>query len=423
MSGPPNILLIILDALREDTADHSADDPDRTLRARTCVSSAPWTLPSCTSILSGVAAHRHRHFWRVPPIESNPLLQALPDAYRTIGIVNNGAISKGSGAETGFDKWIFTRDHDEPFQRARRLIRKAGRKRPVFMVLHSNIVHDYCLPVATRYAPPGGPPVLGDRVITWRDTDESDRTAALRTYQACATAQAAQVRSVLEAVRDRDDFVTAVTSDHGEGFDFGQGRIHHGGRVHHDLVSVPLAFDLPSSVPADRRDSLRQALDSQVLAGTDVVPTLFDLAGHRVPDVDGVPAGRLGPRTVVSEDRRYFYLNDRFRLNYDGFHKHMSDADVERNRQLLGQLATGPVVRSFLRHPHKLIVTALHLASGTSAGDAAPRLRQFHALPARRSGGGVPRPGHCSPSSCSTWTATRASSTTSWTMAGRGGPS
>lgn len=56
----------------------------------------------------------------------------------------------------------------------------------------------------------------------------------------------------------------------------------------------------------------------------------------------------------------------------------MSDADVERNRQLLGQLATGPVVRSFLRHPHKLIVTALHLASGTSAGDAAPRLRQFH---------------------------------------------
>src|ERR1019366_2688259 len=61
-------------------------------------------------------------------------------------------------------------------------------------------------------------------------------------------------------------------------------------------------------------------------------------------------------------------------------HKHMTDADVQRNRQLLGQLAVGPVVRSFLRHPHKLIVTALHLAPETPAGDAAARLRQFHEL-------------------------------------------
>lgn len=365
MTESPNILLIVLDALREDAFGDDVDRSDRGLRAKTCLASAPWTLPSCTSIVRGVAAHRHRHYWREPALSPNPLLDALPDRYHKVGLVNNGALSAGSGVETGFDRWTLTLDHDEPFERALRLIRRVKRRRPHFIMLHSNIAHDYYLPGADRYRPVDGPPALGDRVISWRDTTAEDRAGAHATYRSCAAAQGQKVRAVLDAVRQRDDFITAVTADHGEGFDYDLGRVHHGGRVHQDLLRVPLYIDLPSSTPAATRGDLADALESQVLGGIDVVPTLLDLAGvDRLPDTDGVPARTVQSRTMVGEDRRYFYLNDRFRLNFHGRNKNMSERDQALNQQLLGQLAEGPSVRSFVRYPDKLIVTDLRLAPG-----------------------------------------------------------
>jgi hypothetical protein len=378
VTAAPNILLIVLDDLREDGLGSALEQPDRCLRAATCLATAPWTLPSCTSIVTGVTAAHHRHFWRDPPLPENRLLAALPTEYRKLGFVNNGAISAGSGVESGFDQWSLTLDHDVPFRKALRAIKRAGRRRPSFILLHSNIVHDYCLPVAGRYLPPGSLPVLDDRVISWEDTTPEDRAAAVSTYAICAAAQRAKVEAVLDAVRERDDFITAVTSDHGEGFDYELGRIHHGGRLHQDLLHVPLYFDLPSTVPAAPRAALADALGSRILSSTDIVPTLFDLAGVQdLPEVDGRPAGQVGGRTLVGEDRRYLYLDGRFRLNYHGHNKHMTPADLARNQRLLDQLATGPLVRSFVRHPRKLIVTALQLEAGLAAESGRPRLLEF----------------------------------------------
>ena len=380
MPTAPNILLIILDDLREDGIGADLARPDRTLQAANCMSSAPWTLPSCTSIVSGVAAYRHRHFWRNRPLDPNRLLAALPDGYRKVGTVNHGAISPGSGVEAGFDRWKISLDHEVPFKRTLRAIRRTGPKRPSFILLHSNIVHDYCEPVTTRYLPPDSLPVLGDRVISWRDTTAADRTAAANAYATCSAAQKAKVEAVLDVVRERDDFVTAITSDHGEGFDYELGRVHHGGRLHQDLLRVPLYFDLPSSLPVARRRALADALGSQVLSTTDVVPTLLDLAGvGPLPEVDGRPAEQVGSRTLVAEDQRYLYLRDRFRLNVRGRHKHMTPADLERNERMLGQLADGPLIRCFLQHPRKLIITSLQLAAEASTMPARDRLLEFGA--------------------------------------------
>jgi hypothetical protein len=378
VTAAPNILLIVLDDLREDSLGTALEQPDRCLRADTCLATAPWTLPSCTSIVAGVTAAHHRHFWRDPPLPANQLLARLPDQYRKVGFVNNGAISAGSGVESGFDRWSLTLDHDVPFRKALRMIKRAGRRRPCFILLHSNIVHDYCLPVTDRYLPAGSLPVLDDRVISWKDTTPEDRAAAVSTYAICAAVQRAKVEEVLDAVRERDDFITAVTSDHGEGFDYELGRIHHGGRLHQDLLHVPLYFDLPSTVATAPRAALADALGSQILASTDIVPTLLDLAGvHSLPEVDGVPAGRIGERTLVGEDRRYLYLDGRLRLNYRGHNKHMTAEDLERNQRMLDQLATGPLVRSFVRHPRKLIVTALTLEAGAAAESGRHRLLEF----------------------------------------------
>jgi hypothetical protein len=67
---------------------------------------------------------------------------------------------------------------------------------------------------------------------------------------------------------------------------------------------------------------------------------------------------------VVSEDRRYLYLKDRFRLNVRGLGKNMSESDREENRLLLDQLAGAPIVRSYRSQTAKLIMTCLQLRSG-----------------------------------------------------------
>jgi hypothetical protein len=57
----------------------------------------------------------------------------------------------------------------------------------------------------------------------------------------------------------------------------------------------------------------------------------------------------------------------------------MTPADLERNERMLGQLADGPLIRSFLQHPRKLIITSLQLAAGASTMPARDRLLEFGA--------------------------------------------
>lgn len=66
-----------------------------------CFASAPWTLPSVTSLLSGIHASRHGRFFHdieLSPIET--IAQCLPGAFAKIGIVNNNNLGR-SRASTG----------------------------------------------------------------------------------------------------------------------------------------------------------------------------------------------------------------------------------------------------------------------------------------------------------------------------------
>jgi arylsulfatase A-like enzyme len=116
------------------------------------------------------------------------------------------------------------------------------------------------------------------------------------------------------------------------------------------------------------------ALGSTPATTADVLPTLFALAGvGPVPDVDG---RRLDTTTeeriVVSEERRYLYLKDRFRLNVKGRDTHMSDQDREQNQHLQEQLARPPLVRSYRSKGAKLIMTSL-VARSTSGDPTGSR--------------------------------------------------
>jgi hypothetical protein len=362
-----NLLVIVLDALREDAVVPALEVPGRCVKAETAIASAPWTLPSCTSLITGLDATRHHHYWHSGSLATSGLVGALPDGYRTVGLVNNTVLQPASQLDAGFDRWVYFDDHRRPFEQAAKLVRRARPRRPVFVLLHSNIAHDYYLPGAGAYydeAFPeavGGACALGARVISWNGTTPDERAAVAKTYGASARKAVSEATEILELARGRDDFVCAVVSDHGEGFDYDHGRLHHGGRVHDDLLRVPLYFDLPSTIPEGRRAELAAALASTPVAVTDVLPTLFSLVGvASLPDVDGRPiASEPDERVLMSEDRRYLYLHDRFRLNYMGRGKHMSTEDQERNRRLLAQLAGPPLVRSYRTKAAKLTVTAL----------------------------------------------------------------
>jgi arylsulfatase A-like enzyme len=377
MTASPNILLIVLDALRDDALDDSLQVPGRSIRAPVCVASAPWTLPSCTSIVTGVPATEHGRYWWTSERRVHSLVTSLPDSYRKVGLVNNNMLTEGSGIEEGFDSWTYFHDHEEPFRQALRTIKKTKRERPLLLLLHSNIAHDYYQPAAAkvhRQIFPGDaePRVLNHRVITWKNTTPDERASVPRTYTACATRLRERVGAVLDAVRQRDDFVTCVTADHGEGLDYERGRVHHGGRVHQDLLHVPLFFDLPTA-RAGEAGWLSDVVSRGPLAGTDILPTLLALAGQG-PEPEPRPghAGDVGP-VLRAEDRRYLYFRDRFRLNLHGRYKNMSAEERERNEELSAGLTEPPSGRAFVRYPEKLTVTSLALVAN---GDSPTELRR-----------------------------------------------
>ncbi len=377
MTGGKNVLVIVLDALREDSVVPSFEEPDRCFKAANCIASAPWTLPSCTSLITGMDATRHGHFWHSHALGASDLVRALPAEFRKVAFVNNSVLKRNSQLDSGFDHWRYLTGHTEPFERAATLIRKARRRKPLFLLLHSNISHDYYYPKASEYYDeafpdePGGAFVLGDEVIRWTGTTPAQRAAVVKTYEASAIKAVSSAREVLELARARDDFISVVVSDHGEGLEYDEARIHHGGRLHDDLLRVPLCFDLPSAVPEGQREDLAAALASAPVAVTDVLPTAFALAGMGpVPAVDGRRIGSApAERIVVSEERRYLYLRDRFRLNVKGRHRFMSLEDQQENQRLLEQLAAEPLLRSYRSKSAKLMVTGLHFRP--RAGSAA----------------------------------------------------
>jgi hypothetical protein len=367
MTASPNILLIVLDALREDVLADSLELPGRCFRAPVCVAAAPWTLPSCTSIVTGVPASLHGRYWWTSDRRVQSLVTSLPAGYRKVGFVNNNMLTEGSGIEEGFDSWTYSHDHEEPFRQALRLIKKTKRDKPLFLLLHSNISHDYYLPDAAKihrqvFPADAEPKVLNHRVISWKNTSPEERASVPRTYAACAQRLTERVGAVLEAVRERDDFVTCITADHGEGLDYERARVHHGGRVHQDLLHVPLYYDLPTSLAAQGQ-WLGDTLQDRAFSGIDALPILLALAGQRPrEEVDALQSADDSPqRVLVSEDRRYLYFRDRFRLNLHGRYKNMTQEERDRNEALTAELAEPPSSRAFVRYPEKLTVTTLAL--------------------------------------------------------------
>ncbi len=94
-----NIVLIVADAYRQDSnkvfSPNYPFTPQLYERMRTwnhfplCYSSAPWTLPSCFSILSGIDSSTHGYFFHDREFGRQTIADYLGDRYYKIGVMNH----------------------------------------------------------------------------------------------------------------------------------------------------------------------------------------------------------------------------------------------------------------------------------------------------------------------------------------------
>ncbi len=392
-----DVLVIVADALRRDALDiERSDGSPLRLRQRFTswlwfehyYASAPWTLPSTTSLLTGADAARHRHWSHDHALTVPSLVGVIPDR-RRIAVVNNPAVDRTSGLDVGFDEYHYVEDAAEFWERSHEILQaRAADREPYFLVLHSNVVHDYHLPGSRahfeRHIGPADPASyfnIGHGVLSWRDITPAQRPVVRRIYDACVLELDERVDALLDVV-DFDRTVIVFIADHGEGFEPLLARVHHGGRMHDDVLRIPCVVHLPSSVPPNVRATL-EAARSRTIGTVDIVPTLLDLVGVRVDAPDGQSLARAGDgvatrRVVRAEDDRYLYLANRLRLNINLTGKNMGRAARMRNRIWHRTVARTHRVRAYVDDPYKLIVSELQSRKRWLARAVSPLLTGLH---------------------------------------------
>jgi len=336
-----NLVVVLVDTLRADAlgvyGSRLGTTPNldafgrQGIRLADLNAPAPWTLPSVTSLLTGLEPQTHGaglRFGNFAPTGlaggATTMAEVLRDhgAY-TLGVYHNIYVNPAFGLQQGFDEYVSREVRaedlvDEALARLRRELDR-NRDRRVFLYLHLFDLHNpyappepECREVARRLAPGYRGPLgcTGDRRPENPLPAAADRPWLAALYQAEVAYTDRQVGRFLAGLHDLgldDDTVVAIVSDHGEEFwtrlpqeqALGyEANGDHGHTHYRELLHVPALIRAPGREPA-------------VLAApattADLFPTLLHLAGIEPPPnqgidllplLDGAPATR---RTLLSD--------------------------------------------------------------------------------------------------------------------------
>jgi arylsulfatase A-like enzyme len=318
--GPtrPNVLVLLVDTLRADRLGAYGATPSPTPsldrlagegRVFTqSIAQAPWTLPSVTSILTGVHPRSHGVLGRLAGEHDDAIEAAfLADTFRTlpehaaaagittVGVSANPLIGRGTNVVQGFEtfveygwdrprrNWMPATDVNDRFLDWAR----ANSDHRFFAYLQYMEPHDPYTPADDAPAAPAGVrPVVARgeihdlaRKINWGAAPplpevELAHLRHLYDGEVARFDQAlAQLRAGLEAAGLWDSTIVIVTADHGESFQE-HGRLTHGTHLYDELLHVPLVMAGPG-IPPGRDDRLAQ--------GIDVYPTVSRLLGLPPP--------------------------------------------------------------------------------------------------------------------------------------------
>jgi len=342
-----NVVLISIDTLRADRMSLYGHDRPTTpnLAAwasrrgtvfRNVVAAAPWTLPSHTSMLSGVGALRHGVNYSSPAPGSLKLLsEYLREAgYATLAVTGGGWVHPAYHLGQGFDRfryWSGTdpdtgapingADHELSviLESATALLREHAHE-PFFLFLHTYDIHYRARrrePFFTQFS---------DLDFTgrmfWRTAASTAENGYKRAkYRVLRTAdgeiplpqslsalpadiydsriayldsQLPVLFDELDALGLSDRTLVIFTSDHGELL--GEHGVYGHVYLHDENLMIPLIVGLPGGSRG------HPIIDAQVRS-IDIVPTVLDLLGiQSEPEVEGDSLAALMRRG--QEDRR-----------------------------------------------------------------------------------------------------------------------
>ena len=336
---PPNVFLIVVDALRADRVGWYGDQRgltpflDSLAEGGTvfwnAYAQSSWTMPSVATIFTSRYASEHNVIHMVKPsvlgLEEQTLAESFKQhGYLTVGFSGNIIVSAALGFAHGFDRFFLVRPGDpttllvkgraEELDRAcLTWVAQASKQHPgtpMFVYLHYMEPH-------TPYNPP---PALLDRLVRARPHPEerpqwiarardqvrnvffgglelldTDGLSGLQDlYDAEVTSLDLQLTDLFSRLREHGllaNAVVVITADHGEEFRE-HGHVGHGLSLYNEVTHVPLVFLTPNSHSrADIHD---------VVSLVDIAPTLLDYAGVAAPptfegrSLRGLVRGRHG---------------------------------------------------------------------------------------------------------------------------------
>ncbi len=337
-TGPP-LVLVTLDTTRRDALSPYGADPEATpnltaFAAGATVfdrawSTAPWTLPSHASMMTGLYPSRHQAGVAEQYLGSSrpTLARLLRDAgYHTAGFAGGEICSHRFGLSQGFDHY---RDPETFETRGDRLtaaveahLETAPGKQLFLFVNYFDPHATYQAPaeVAARFGAERLRPALAAHPLwqafgdgsseAWRKIIDGEAPptpeveawlrAAYQAEVAFMDAALGRLFSRLQALGLYDEALIVVVADHGELLGEHGGLFSHAGRLDPELTEIPLLVKWPHQ-RAGHRSS---ALVSQV----DLFATLLQAAKVPVPENDGQPLSPTPP--AEAESRRVLFLEE-----------------------------------------------------------------------------------------------------------------
>jgi arylsulfatase A-like enzyme len=305
-----DVLLIVIDTLRADHLGCYGDPEARTptidaLSRRgaqyRCFAQAPWTLPSVTTILSGLypAGHGAHKMRRAVP-EAVPLLaERFRDAgYATGGFVSHSILGTHYGFSRGFDTYDDSNalGHDAVTSESVTGLAVdwlAEAPGPFFLFLHYFDAHYNYMDHGelTRTADYGGSLQPGEHITAIRQKLNQITPDDVRFLRGLYSGEIRWLdmwihrlfRAIEERGQDRD-LAVLFTADHGEEF-LEHGWLGHTRNLRQVLLDVPFVLAGPGVEPGLRRESAMLV---------DARPTLLRLAGQAPEDGPGAALG-AGP--------------------------------------------------------------------------------------------------------------------------------
>lgn len=331
-----NVLMITVDCLRNDRVSQTGYQRDTTpfinsLTSFTpAVAAAPWTFSSVPSILTGLHPHNHGAAY-VDDSSRNQDLNNPPNGIRK-DVHTIAELLASSGYETKFITAIGTaaiplegrfksivRRHDADAETVLSGIKDwwNGRPGPKFGYAQLGDLHE---PLHEPEITPFGdiPDIDGNSGHRWKFTSgniqsekfEQYRSARGLLYDTLVRYIDEQIERVLDELKELDDTIVIVTSDHGEEFweykEFeeekfedsrGLSGVGHGHALVPPVLEVPIATNIDGISSAGSRRST-----------TDIVPTILqELGADQSITVDGNPLQDTshGDKPVLSQEIAY----------------------------------------------------------------------------------------------------------------------